>query len=103
MSEKLAQIVVVVSGRVQGVGFRAWTRSQAVTLGIAGWVKNRNDGAVEVVCEGKRELLDRFVSMLRDGPVLARVDQALVSERPCTGSFSGFNIIYCPQFSLPGN
>lgn len=51
-------MVVTIAGRVQGVGFRVWARYQAAALGVVGWVKNRSDGRVEVLCEGKRDLIE---------------------------------------------
>jgi acylphosphatase len=70
---------VVVSGRVQGVGFRAWVVREATELGIAGRVWNRPDGGVEAEAVGSGELLERFVAALKQGPRLARVEQ--VSEQ----------------------
>ena len=62
-----ARLTARVSGRVQGVGFRAWTRREAVTLGLAGSATNLPDGAVEVIAEGRREDLDALVRRLRSG------------------------------------
>jgi len=64
----------VVSGRVQGVGFRYYTREVAWQHGLIGRVRNRADGTVEVIASGAREQLDRFEDWLRHGPRLARVD-----------------------------
>jgi acylphosphatase len=63
----------VVSGRVQGVGFRASTASEARRLGLAGWVRNLWDGEVELVAEGAQALLDQLLAYLREGPGLAHV------------------------------
>lgn len=63
-----------IRGRVQGVGFRAWTVRQARTLGLRGWVRNRADDSVEVVAAGPSEALDAFVATCRMGPRGARVD-----------------------------
>ncbi len=62
-----------VSGRVQGVFFRAATREQAVTLGLNGWVRNLSDGSVEVVAYGSEEQLAKLRAWLWQGPELARV------------------------------
>ncbi len=67
----------LVTGRVQGVGFRAATAAQARQLGVCGWVRNLADGRVEVLAWGDQ--LDQFEAWLRHGPALARVDD-LVSE-----------------------
>jgi len=66
---------VVVSGRVQGVGFRAWTVREAKALGLAGRVWNRPDGDVEAEAVGAGPALERFVEAMRQGPRLARVEQ----------------------------
>jgi len=66
---------IVVSGQVQGVFFRAWTREQAEALGVSGWVRNRPDGSVEAVIEGDNAQLEAMEARLRDGPERARVDE----------------------------
>ena len=63
----------VVRGSVQGVGFRATTFDQARRLGLAGWVRNRVDGTVEVLAEGAEPKLNMFLAYLRRGPLGARV------------------------------
>lgn len=63
----------IVRGRVQGVGYRWFVRERARDLGIGGWVRNREDGSVEVYAEGSRESLDRLSRMLRSGPAGAEV------------------------------
>lgn len=64
-----------VHGRVQGVGFRWWTRRLAMRLGVAGWVRNLSDGSVEVTARGDVEALERLHSALRRGPPMARVER----------------------------
>ena len=64
---------LVIRGRVQGVGFRHFVSRQAGALGIAGWVRNRPDGAVEVEAEGPKPDLERLVTALSRGPAGARV------------------------------
>lgn len=63
-----------VRGRVQGVGFRWFVEKEAATLGIAGWVRNRSDGSVEVLAQGTREQLFALRSKLQQGPRASRVD-----------------------------
>ncbi len=70
----------VVSGRVQGVFFRAATRNEAQRLGLTGWVRNRDDGTVEVVACGGEQELGKFESWLWQGPPNARV--ASVTREP---------------------
>jgi len=65
---------MVVRGRVQGVGYRAFVEHEALRRGLAGWVRNRRDGSVEVVFAGEREKVDAVVEACRRGPYSARVD-----------------------------
>ena len=65
---------VIVTGRVQGVFFRAWTKEEAGKLGIKGWARNRADGSVEIHMEGSEGAVDQLVERLRSGPSHARVD-----------------------------
>jgi len=65
---------VVIRGRVQGVGFRAWTEYTALERGIQGWVRNRRDGSVEALFVGPPDVVDAMVAACRDGPRGARVD-----------------------------
>lgn len=64
----------IVTGRVQGVFFRASTRERALQLGVAGYAKNRPDGSVEVIVSGSREALDELDGWLHHGPPAARVE-----------------------------
>lgn len=64
---------VVVSGRVQGVWYRAWTEQQARALGLDGWVRNRRDGTVEAVLAGEAEVVENMIRSLWEGPPLAQV------------------------------
>jgi acylphosphatase len=68
-----------VHGRVQGVGFRWWTRSRASELGLRGWASNLADGRVEVVAEGPKKDCERLLELLRGGTTPGHVD--LVVER----------------------
>jgi acylphosphatase len=65
---------VRVTGRVQGVTFRAWTKDAAEELGIRGWVRNCVDGSVEAHLEGDEGRLDKLIARMWQGPPLARVD-----------------------------
>ncbi len=64
----------LVEGRVQGVGFRAWTLRRARELGLRGVVRNRSDGTVDVEVEGPHDVVSRMLELLQKGPVLARVN-----------------------------
>jgi acylphosphatase len=72
----------LVSGRVQGVGFRWFVEREAAQLGITGWVRNRDNGSVEVMATGTREQLNALHGRLREGPRAARVDEVAVSPAP---------------------
>ncbi len=71
---------VVAHGRVQGVFFRDSVRAEAESVGVAGWVTNRDDGAVEAVLEGEPGAVERVVAFCRDGPSHAQVGEIEVSE-----------------------
>jgi len=82
----------LISGRVQGVGFRFFTQAAAAPEGLHGWVRNRPDGSVEVQAEGDVEALDRFEQHIRHGPPGARVDRVEVTEEGAPGQDTGFRI-----------
>ena len=64
----------VIRGRVQGVSFRAWTEEEATRRGLSGWVRNREDGAVEAEFSGPAGAVEDMISACRRGPPAARVD-----------------------------
>jgi acylphosphatase len=82
---------VVVSGRVQGVFFRDTARRRAEAAGVAGWVTNRPDGAVEAVFEGPPEAVEQLVDFCRRGPSRAEVSSVEVTEEEPEG-LSGFQV-----------
>jgi len=82
---------VLARGRVQGVWFRDSTRRRARELGVAGWVANRGDGAVEAVLEGEPGAVEAMVQFCRRGPERAEVASLEVAEEPPEG-LSGFEI-----------
>ncbi|MQA31201.1 MAG: acylphosphatase [Luteitalea sp.] len=82
----------VVTGRVQGVGFRFFVRGAAATEGLHGWVRNLDDGRVEISAEGEAESLERFERRIRHGPPSARVEQVEVSDVGPTGNDTGFDV-----------
>lgn len=89
-----ARAHVFISGRVQGVNFRSATRDQARVGGVAGWVRNLDDGRVEAVFEGQKAAVERAVSWCYGGPSHARVDRVEVHWQPPTGDEQGFSIIW---------
>jgi acylphosphatase len=84
---------VVVHGRVQGVFFRDTCERVASGLGVAGWVRNRSDGTVEVVAEGERAGVDGLLAWCREGPPRARVDRLEITDEPVAGE-RGFRVRY---------
>ena len=81
----------IVSGRVQGVGFRWSCARQAEAAGVAGWVRNLRDGTVEVVVEGPDERVTAALDWLREGPPSARVDGVEIREEEPLGE-QGFTV-----------
>jgi acylphosphatase len=65
---------VIIRGRVQGVGYRAWTQHEALRRGVEGWVRNRRDGSVEAVFAGPVVLVTAMIEACREGPPSARVE-----------------------------
>ena len=66
---------VVIQGRVQGVGYRAWTVRTASKLGLKGWVRNISDGTVEAVFHGDDGTIEQMLEACKDGPIMARVSR----------------------------
>jgi acylphosphatase len=81
---------ILVSGRVQGVGYRWFAIERASLEGITGWVRNLPGGEVEVMAEGEAEAMDRFERALRQGPGRARVDDVATDSMAPTGRFVTF-------------
>jgi acylphosphatase len=82
----------IVSGRVQGVGFRYFAQDTARREGIHGYATNNDDGSVEVVAEGEAESLERFERALRRGPSRSRVENVVIDEIVPTAVSGGFFI-----------
>jgi acylphosphatase len=69
-----------ISGIVQGVGYRAGFDTQARTLGLTGWVRNRRDGSVEAMVRGEQNALEQMTAWAHRGPPMARVDRVILDE-----------------------
>lgn len=82
----------VITGRVQGVGFRYFTQDVARREGVTGWVRNLSDGAVEALVEGDPESVTRVERAIRSGPRGARVDAVDVEDRDPTVTYRDFSI-----------
>ena len=91
MSDGSTRRHVVVQGGVQGVFFRDSARDEAAREGVAGWVANRDDGAVEAVFEGDPQAVERLVDWCRSGPSSANVESVEVDEEEPEG-ISGFQV-----------
>jgi acylphosphatase len=85
---------IVVSGRVQGVGFRYAAVREARRLGLTGWVRNTEDGKVEAVAEGDSESVRVFLEWCHQGPLGARVTTVQHWEEPARDPWEGFQIRY---------
>ena len=81
---------VVISGRVQGVGFRVWVEAEAVSRGLHGWVRNRRDGSVEAVFFGEDSAVGAMLEACREGPDMAGVTGVAVADTDETPS--GFQL-----------
>lgn len=90
----MERLHILISGRVQGVFFRAHTEETAKSLGLTGWVRNTENGDVETVAEGNHDQLEQFLQWCRNGPPSARVTTIRERWQPATGEFAGFGIRY---------
>jgi len=89
-----ARVRAYVSGRVQGVYYRAETRQQACNLGVTGWVKNLPDGRVELLAEGEEQRVRQLIAWCRQGPSHSKVDLVEESAEKYTGEFDVFEITH---------
>jgi acylphosphatase len=78
-----------ITGRVQGVGYRAWALQLAARLGLRGWVRNRADGSVDALAIGEDDAVARLIEACREGPFGARVTDVAISDAEDDGS-TGF-------------
>lgn len=92
--EKDVRAHVVISGRVQGVFFRAETMKAAERIGVSGWVRNQPDGTVEAVFEGSSLAVDQALDWCWKGSPMSQVADVAVEWETPSGDFKGFNITY---------
>lgn len=86
-------IKIIVSGRVQGVYFRRFTKNKADDLGVQGTVRNKKDGRVEIVAQAESDTLEAFVKWCHKGPITARVNHVeLVEMQSNEGHYKSFEI-----------
>ena len=88
------RVRLIVQGRVQGVWFRDSTRREALSLGVFGWVRNRRDGAVEVLAEGPEENVKKLVAWCRQGPPAAKVTRVHETSEEWGAEFTSFDIVF---------
>lgn len=88
----MRRIHLFISGRVQGVFFRARTKEKAEQLRLNGWVKNLHDGRVEALFEGDTDAITHMIDWCKKGPLLSSVTRVDIIEEPFTGDFSSFSI-----------
>ncbi len=85
---------MLISGKVQGVWYRATTKEKAEELGIKGWVRNTSDGKVEAVFEGDQNNIEEMIKWCKKGPDFANVIDVDVNPEELSEEFEGFNIRY---------
>ena len=85
---------VIITGRVQGVFFRVETQRAAEGFGVSGWVRNKRDGTVEAVFEGRQEDVDATLNWCQQGPRMARVDKVDINWQDYTGEFKSFDATF---------
>ena len=90
----LKRIHIFVTGRVQGVFFRQSTRVMAIKNNVNGWVRNLDDGRVEIVAEGENQDIDNLADWCKTGPANSRVDEFELSEENSAGEFENFEVRY---------
>jgi acylphosphatase len=90
----LKRIHIFVTGRVQGVFFRQSTRVMAIKNNVNGWVRNLDDGRVEIVAEGEESNVNTLANWCKTGPANSRVDEFELSEENSTGEFENFEVRY---------
>jgi acylphosphatase len=90
----MIQLHIIVSGKVQGVGFRYFSQMKAVQYGITGWAKNLADGSVEIVASGSKDQLDPFIEDLRVGNPFSKINNIEITESRIIEDYHSFTIKY---------
>lgn len=93
MRDDIKAVAVKITGRVQGVGFRDWTMTEAQRLGLRGWVRNDADGSVTAYLAGPRAAVDEMLMRLEDGPALASVSSVEVRTADFADADATFRIV----------
>ena len=87
------KVHVMITGIVQGVGYRAFVERQATSLGICGWVRNRKDGSVEAIFSGEASNVEAILIACRRGPRLAIIEEVRVTERSVDAELREFDVL----------
>jgi len=90
----MERLHAVVRGDVQGVGFRYFVQRKAQQLGVRGWVRNNDDGSVELVAEGNRDDLEQLKRAVEEGPRMAHVERVDTQWSSATGNLHGFDLAW---------
>lgn len=90
----MKQILLTVHGKVQGVGFRYFSQMKAVQFNIKGWVRNCNDGTVEIFAQGLPDNLNRFIDEIKRGNPFSKVDDVIMKEEIKSEIYHSFMIKY---------
>lgn len=91
---KMQRVHIIVHGTVQGVFFRDNTKKEALSLGLKGYVRNMDDGCVEVVAEGEEDKIKELIEFCNKGPEAAAVEKADIKFGEATNEFEGFEVRY---------
>ena len=89
----MERVHMVITGLVQGVGYRKWAKRAATSLAVVGYVKNREDGSVEICAEGNKSSLQAFVLHCHSGPEVSFVEQVSPTWLPASNEFTQFEVI----------
>ncbi|NQT24503.1 acylphosphatase [candidate division KSB1 bacterium] len=91
---KDVQAHIIITGTVQGVGYRFFASRLARQMGLTGWVKNSSSNQVEIQIEGARGLIEAFIKDLKTGNAYARVQDVQVEWRPFSGKYNTFDVTF---------
>jgi acylphosphatase len=90
----MIELQAVVTGKVQGVMYRAYVQEAATTLGLVGYAKNLQDGTVYVVAQGLPDVLKEFVEYLNEGSSLSKVESVGIDWRSASATYSEFSVLH---------
>ena len=88
----MKQVHLLISGFVQGIGYRSWVRSRARSLGLTGWINNLENGSVETVFQGEEEKIKEMIKLCKEGPPMAEVENIEIQWDQINGEFKDFQV-----------